>query len=411
VGDPEVGTTGIGPFGPFTQFGSEDGIYSFTDQGKPTPLSRALTALHSDLNGYQFADPGWAWNYYTAITGLRANAGGTDNPVGIGERMRGFTGHTGLPHAIFQVRGELIVVYHTPADEGYGYRCTFGPQTGGSGQPLLWPWYYDADGHCHAIYSSTSHVPTQDGVWLIRAAGTNLTYELIAANGRDDLYSSYEYSVAGGTAYLTTLDRDPNLRKTLRLARFRTRNMAAGDSWTVAFAFDANPNNPVGATYVSLDAVTTDGNHTIVPDNGTATSQGNPSPTNSISGFTIKPRITQAAAGAGSASTPPEMLGTLEVEYDERPEQVQDVSVVVNLTATGYTDNNVWQTLLEYVGEDTEQPMRIQLPDNLPPGVTGAYGGQQYAFLTATVNREDIREPGVEGVELRFSVWPQAGTL
>lgn len=410
VGDPEVGTTGIGPFGPFTQFGSEDGIYSFTNQGKPTSLSRALATVQSSLNGKQFADPGYAWNYYTSVSGLRANAGGTDNPVGIGERMRSFTGHNGLPSAVYQVRGELPVVYQTEAGDLYGYRCTFGPATGGTGQPLLWPWFYDASSTCEAIFSSTTSAPSQ-GIWLIRADGTNLTYELISANGRDDLYSSYEYSVAGGSSYLTTLDRDTNLRKTLRLARFRTRNMASGDSWTVAFAFDADPDDPVGASYVSLDAVTTDGNHTVVPDNGAATGQGNPSPTASISGFTIKPRITQVAGGAGSASTPPEMVGTLEVEYDERPEQVQDVGVVVNLTGTGYTDNNIWDTLLTYVGEDTEQPMRIQLPDNLPPGVPGAYGGQQYAFLRAVVNREDIREPGIEGVELQFTIWPQAGTL
>ena len=413
VGDPDVGTTGIGPFGPFTQFGSQDGIYSFTDQGKPVPLSRALTNLHSTLNGYQFADPGWNWNYYTAVTGLRANAFGPDNPVGIGERMRAFTGHSGVAKALYQVRGEMPVAYTTPEGTDYGYRCTFGPETGGTGQPILWPWFYGGSATpCQAIYSSTTGVPNENGIWLIRGEGTNLVYELVAADGRDDLYPSYEYSQAGGLAYLTTLDRDRNLRKTLRLARFRTRQMASGDIIQVAFAFDPDPQDTINSTYVTLDAVQTNGQHTQYPDNGTTTGQGNPSPTASISGFAIKPRIAHIALGAGSDVTPPEMVGTLEIEYDERPEQVQTVSVIVNIEGAGYTDNNVWATLREYVSQETPQPMMIQLPDDLPPAMSAENGGGQvYAFLTAVKNREDIRAPGIEAVELQFEVWPAAEAL
>jgi hypothetical protein len=95
VGDPDVGTTGIGPFGPFTMFGAEDNLYSFTDQGKPVPLSRALLNHFTDHNGQQWADPGFGWNYAITSIGLRAVQPGIDNPVGVGERMRGFTGHHG----------------------------------------------------------------------------------------------------------------------------------------------------------------------------------------------------------------------------------------------------------------------------------------------------------------------------
>ena len=113
VGDPRVGATGIGPFGPFTFFGSNYGLYTFTDQGKPIPLSRALANHNSAQNGKQWADPGWGFNYAITDIGVRAVNGTVDNPTGIGESMRQFTGHNGLPTAIWAERGELFVAYET----------------------------------------------------------------------------------------------------------------------------------------------------------------------------------------------------------------------------------------------------------------------------------------------------------
>jgi hypothetical protein len=111
VGDPLVGMNGIGPFNSLTAVGEYDGIYTFTDQGKSVPLSRALDSLHSSLNGAQFADPGFGWNYYNAITGLRAHTfTGVDNPVGIGPGQRNFTGHNGLATALYAALGELLAL-------------------------------------------------------------------------------------------------------------------------------------------------------------------------------------------------------------------------------------------------------------------------------------------------------------
>lgn len=175
VGDPDIGTTGIGPFGPFTMFGAEDNLYSFTDQGKPIPLSRALLGFQSDHNGQQWADPGWGWNYAITGIGLRAIQPGADNPVGIGERMRGFTGHNGVPHAIWANRGELWIVYLDTNGDLYGYRGTFGPQTAATGQPAMFPWFYAASDTCNAVFSSN----TPSHPVIIRASGTNLTYMTI----------------------------------------------------------------------------------------------------------------------------------------------------------------------------------------------------------------------------------------
>lgn len=407
VGDPDVGVTGILPFGPFTGFGSQKNIYDFTDQGKPVPKSRALIGFASPMNGKQGADPGWGWNYVITAIGLRAMQPGVDNPVGIGERMRGFTGHNGAPTAVWANRGELWVVYQTAAGDLYGYRGTFGPQTAGTGQPLMFPWFYAAAQDCDAIFSSNT--PTYPAI--IRGAGTNMTHQIISADGRDDLDPNYVYSTGGGTAWLTTMDRDPQLLKTFRLARIRTRGMTAGSSWTLAVGFDTIPQNPVGSTYATIGAVTTNGFSVVTATAGGADGQGNPTPTANISGRTLKPRLVQVAAGSGAATTPPE-IDALELEYDERPDQIEEIAVVVNIDSTRLTDNALWTVLQAIVGSQTSGPFGIQLPDDLPPGVAGSSGGgKKYGMINSITKRDDVKDDSIEGVQVTISVWPQASAL
>jgi hypothetical protein len=402
VGDPLIPTTGIGPFGPFTMFGAQDNLYSFTDQGKPVPLSRALLNHQTTHNGQQWADPGWGWNYAITSIGLRAIQPGVDNPVGIGERMRGFTGHDGVPHAIWAERGELWIVYQAKNNDLYGYRGAFGPETANTGQPLMFPWFYQVSANSNAVFSTAS-TPSPN---IFRADGTNIRRQIISPDGRDDLYQYYVYSTDGGEWYGTTLDRDTNLLKTLRLARFKTRSMTAGSSWQLGMAFDPPPTNTAGATYVNVgNAVTSNGAYTIEPVQGNAA-------LNNISGRTMKPRLTQIAAGAGADSTPPEVNGTLEIEYDERPEQIEEVTVVVNMTGTAYSNNYIWDTMRELLGSTVNGPFQIQLPDDLPPVVTkNSGGGKKYAMLSAATHRDDLKDPAIEGVQLVFQVWPQGDTI
>jgi hypothetical protein len=407
VGDPDVNTTGIGPFGPFTMFGAQDNLYSFTDQGKPVPLSRALLNHLSSQNGQQWADPGWGWNYAITAIGLRAIQPGIDNPVGIGERMRGFTGHDGVPTAIWAERGELWIVYKTTQGDLYGYRGAFGPETAATGQPLIFPWFYKAGGTCKALFSSISGLADPiHNYRMFRGDGTNMTYMLGSSDGRDDLNADYVYSTDGGTWYGTTLDREANLLKTLRLARFKTRSLTSGSSWRLAMAFDPPPTQTANATYVNIgNAVTSNGGQTIEPV------QGNVALTN-ISGRTMKPRFTQVAGGTGADSTPPEINGTLEIEYDERPEQIEEITVVVNMTGTAYSNNYIWDTMRELLGSTVNGPFQIQLPDDLPPVVVkGSAGGKKWAMLSAVTHRDDLKDPAVEGVQLVFQVWPQGDTI
>lgn len=594
VGDPDAGMNGIGPFGPLTLFGGMDNLYSFTDQGKPVPLSRALYSHLSEWNGNQWADPGWTWNFATSGIGLRAiSPGGIDNPVGIGETMRQFTGHNGIAYTVYSERGELWVIYYTTSGQIYGYRGTFGPETGASGQPLLFPWFYKADAWSQAIFSTVTGAPDQ-GTFIIHGDGTDLVYSVIASDGRDDLFPDYAYDTTGPfAAYLTTLNRNANLLKTLRLARFRTDNLLGTSSWTLAFAFDAVQTDITSATYIPIGTVMSDGAQTLTPVSAGA-------PLANISGRTITPRFTLIAtatitnyvtnpsfetstAGWSSGATiaqstqeaqfgteslkmagtvvtagasisvslphagtytlsgyvfmpggntgdlattlglacvqviggigqtvisgsvdsddavvdawqrvdvtfeapvsvtdgpltfpatctlsltssllagqycfldgvmveetdeltqyidgnqgqgyawtgttnlststylvgtgsPPEIDGTLEVEYDERPAQTEQISVACYLTSvSGRDENEVWSLLQSLVGENVDAPMYVQIPDNLPPGVSVASGGgTYYAFLTGVEKRQDLTRDDVEGVTLIFNCWPQGSAI
>lgn len=406
VGDPLVSATGIGPFGfdAATMFGFENNFYSFTDQGKPLPLSKALTTHLSALNGKQWADPGWGWNYATSQIGLRAVVSGVDNPVGVGEGMRDFTGHSGIPTAIYPERGELEVAYYTSAGQSYLYRGAFSPQTAGSGQPLLMPWAYESASFVGAWFSTVTGAADQ-GAWLVRGNGTNLTYTLIADNGRDDLYSSYTYDVGGGVAYLTTLDRNPNLLKTFRLARLRSRNLTSGSTWNVAMGFDVSPTAPTSATYTSIGTITTNGQQTLLPVSGSA-------PISGISGYTMKPKVTGVFAGSGASATPPELYGTLYVEWDERPDQVEVIEAAVRVGSAGLTDTQLWTYLRQLVGSDVDIPVQFTMPDDLPAAVsTASGGGKSFGFLTAVRNRTDVTDASVEAVTIRIEKWPEAESV
>jgi hypothetical protein len=118
----------------------------------------------------------------------------------------------------------------------------------------------------------------------------------------------------------------------------------------------------------------------------------------------------QVAAGSGASTAPPE-VNALEIEYDERPEQIEEIAVMVDIDNTGLTDNQVWDLLRKLVGSSTTGPFKIQLPDDLPPAITGASGGgQKYAMLNSVMGREDLSTE-VEGVKLVFSTWPEAAAL
>lgn len=382
IGDPRVKANGIGPFGPFTFFGTRTNIYSFTDQAKKVPLSRALIGHNSANNGKQWADPGWGWNYYISDIGLRACTSHIDNPVGIGEAMRQFTGHNGRPTAIWAERGELFVVYQDSAGNLWAYRCTFGPQTSQSGQPDMYPWWYKASSSCEAIFSTNTPTNTT----LVWGEGTNMAYETISRDGRDDLFTSRTYSTAGGSWFGTTLDRDPHLLKVLRLSRLRTKGITSGSSWELLWSFD-------DGTYVSSGEITSNGYNILRPvqDHMSA-------PLDDISGRTMKPKLVQVAAGTGASATPPEISGVLEVEYDERPDYITEVACTVVLDGQNVSKEGLMSRLTSLAGTTTSGPVKIQLPDQ---------SGIVYGLVANVQNRRDI-QPEVEAVDVILHLWETA---
>ena len=373
VGDAKVKANGIGPFGPFTFFGNRSNLYSFTDQGKPVPLSRALIGHLSENNGSQWADPGWGWNYVITDIGLRAVTSHIDNPVGIGEAMRQFTGHSGRPTAIWAERGELFVVY-LDGSNSYAYRGVFGPQTANTGQPDFYPWWYRASTTCEAIFSTNT--PTNTAV--VWGEGTSMAYETISRDGRDDLFSSRVYDITSGT-------------------------------FKVAWSFD-------GGSYVEVGEITADGFHTIRPVQEQVSV-----PLDDISGRSMKPRIVlDETSGtdegtwfgteldrdphlvkvlrlnrlrAKNLTTAPELAGTLEAEYDERPEFITETAVAIQLD--GMTSKEgVITALKSYL--NATAPLKVRLPDE---------PADCYAMVADVTNRRDIKGDGVEAIDIILQVW------
>lgn len=392
IGDAKVNINGIGPHGPFTEVGTRTGLFSYTDQAKPVALSRALRGHDSVNNGSQWADPGWGWNYAITDVGLRAiRSDHTDNAVGVGESMREFTGHNGRPTAIWAERGEMFIVYQTSAGDSYGYRATFAKPKAGAiyskterhGQPDIFPWWYKAATTCQSVFSTNTPTDTA----MVWGEGTNMAYETISRDGRDDLFTSRQYGILGGVWYGTELDRDPHLLKVLRRSRVRTKGMTAGSSWTLAFTFD-------GGTYIDVGTVTSNGYVTLLP-----VQDAMAVPLDDIFGRTMKPRLRLVAAGAGAVTTPPEVIGPLEVEYDEVPESVQQVMVTLQLAGTDQTKQGTISSLEEYSGSSTTGPLRMRIPDE---------NRDVWAMVGTPANRRDAKEDAIEVIDVPLFIWAVA---
>lgn len=393
VGDAIVNANGLTAFGPFTFVGKDNGIFTFTDQGKPVPLSRALEGHRSQNNGRRGVDPGWGWAYMITDMGLRALNGSTDNPVGIGESMPEFTGHAGRPTAVWQEGGELYVSYLTDAGHSYVYRGKFGPSTAGSGQPELYPFRYLASTEVGAIRSTnTTTNPT-----LYWGENGNIAYEEIDRYHRDDTWASrlYDTTATPRRWYGTTLDRDPHLIKSFRQARVRVLNVEYCSDWQLAMAFDVEPwHDP---TYIDIgplmDTVGTtptsvNGYYDLFASNASA-------PSKVTWGCNMKPRLTQRAEGTHAETLPPEISGYLEVEYDERPDEIERVTCVISL---GTNPQSKYDDLKALEGESTEGPVAIRLP--------GANARTpQYAMVADVSDYKDIKGDGVMSCQVVLDLW------
>ena len=385
VGNPKAGATGLGSFGAagVTSVGSEVGIYAATNEGKPIALSKALAGTRSSENGRQFADPGFGFQYAISAKGLRALIPGQfDQPIGIGSPyMRGFEGHDGRPVAILPVGDELMIAYETSAGDAYLYRCVPGQQ-GNALNLDHFPLAYISSTEVRTFFSTAT--PTNPVIgW---GAGTNATYIAQGRTGADIYDANYDFSTGGGVWYGTTLTRNQHLKKTLRLVRFATENMSSGDSWQVAMKFDT-------AAYLNIgSAVTSSGYQTVRPVSGGA-------PISNITGHALKLRLTQVAAGADSETSPPQIRGPVEAEYDERPAEITELDIPIHLGAVSKSTAKDLATLELLSGSSTDGPVAIKLWDDR---TTVRYG------MVAGVETQDVKGDDVKVAVVRVQLWDVA---
>ena len=377
VGDPGVPATAIGRMGPYTVVGGERGVLSFTDDAFPQHLIEALRDTVSPDNGrkqaYQFG-----WNYTITALGLYAMRPGLSNPVGIGSKsMWGFDGFDGKPVAVRAWRESLIVVWENSAGDTWRVmEGTFNPAfTDATGEL---DWFMLASRTNAAVKDvGATGVPTLPTIVWGEGTGT-LARIAKGRGGRDISDASYTFSVAGGQAFFSTLLEMAHLRKTVRYGKFFTKNMASGNTWTLAIAYDDGSYTNIGS------AVTAAGSAKVVPA----------TPTSAPSGFLPKPRLTQVA-GAGTASTtPPTLIGVLEIAFDMRPDRVDDLQVM--LAPLTLVQLEALRRLTDPANTEGQAPIEARDPDR-PQTLRYAYVRDMEEF--------DVAGDHVYGAELRVTFW------
>lgn len=386
VGDTKRRLNGIGTLGPFTIFGALNGVYGFTDAGKPVRVVDALRGSLSPNNGLKHASL-WGWNYFVADIGLYAWTPNVANPVGV-EALHGFEGAIdGRPTAILAWRESLFVAYLTTAGHAYIIRGEYNANTDGTGQPDWYPFAKFTSAECDALFATSTMVTNPT---LLAGKGTNAVYFTMGKRGRDIADSNYRFSSAGGAWYGTTLMRSQHLMKYPRMAMFKSENCSAAGYWQLAVELDDS------GDYLDFGArVDTNGVQFLRPAEGDL-------PRGDMAFHTLKPRLTQVSGASDASTVPPQIRGNLTIVYTERPEWITDVQCTLVLKNhdlerlerlnDGYAESSP--------GQYTSTPIRVSLP-----GETMQYFG----FVESVSPTTDVRSDGVQTVQVNLSLWDTGG--
>lgn len=373
VGDPGYAATGVGRMGPTTVAGSQIGVFGFTSEGIPFNLLDALRDAVSPDNGRQFATQ-FGWTYTITSLGLFALRAQVANPVGIGsESMWGFEGFDGVPVAVLAWRESLFVAYEDSAGTTWRIlRGVFNPGfTEATGELDWYPFAQRTTAAIRRIAATST--PAQPTIVWGEGADT-LARMPQGRGGKDILDAAYRYLTSGGFWHGSRMMRRQHTAKNVRWGRFFTEQVTSGDSWTLAVSMED------GGTYTDVGTATANGSQKVAP--ATLTS----APT----GHTIKPRLTQVAGGADSASSPPQLRGVLEIGYDERPEMVTELSVVIApLTAVEYA------LLVSYADGSASagrQPVQVGLPGS----------SVEHFGYVMEVEEQDVDKGSVMGAAVRL---------
>ena len=370
VGDDGRALNGIGTLGPFTVFGAEDGVFSFTDAGKPV-VAQDLEDYLSPNNGLRHMEM-WGWDYYVTQLGLFAWTPNVTNPVGL-EALKGFEGAIdGRPIAIGKFRDSLIVSYLTTGGDSYLVRGIFGPNTDATGEPQWYPFKKLSSVESHYVGGVAS--PFVTNPHIIAGRGTNAVRYVMGRRGRDIADSNYVFSTEGGTWYGTTLMRLNGMHANLRYATFFTENCTALNTWQLAVSCD-------GDDYVNVDtAVVTNGHQVVRPVAGNR-------PRDDVDFHMIKPRLTQVAA---SSSSPPQIRGKLTLYFDERPETITEIKVYI-----GVTENQL-DSIFELADHNQSTPIEISLPGK---------AGVLFGIIADVKQAVDVSLDAQQAVALSIHLW------
>ena len=360
--------TGLYTLGELMVAGTQRGPRSFTDAGAPAVLGEAVADFPSTINGASGGSL-WGWHYHGTKLGTYAISpdGRIENPVGPGEGHEGlaFEGPIdGFPTAIKPFKDSLWAAYLTSTGDTYLLRGVFNPQiTPGSGRP---DWYVVrklTGVECHAIGATTGRaVPA-----LVWGEDDGVSYADLAYRGREIAdTTNYAFGTGGGQWFGMTLMMPVGLTGNVRWAKFFSENCNSTNTWQLALSSDEGDYVDIGS------AVTTNGSRTVRPVSSSV-------PLATVSFATLKPRLTQVAS---SEVNPPQLRGDLTIAYDERPEFVREVDVLIEGNGSDLA------TLQALVGDDQKRPVPIRLPSQTDVN-TDLYGYVSAAQWYDRTNPDD----------------------
>lgn len=386
VADPSAAITGFYTTGPYTVMGFDRGVNSFTSSGKSVRLLEAVSDFPSSANAAS-GDSLWGWLYIATKFGLFAIniEDRITNPVGPGEGLQGqgFEGPIdGYPTAVAAIKDSVWVAYLNPDGTSYVFRGTFGPQTAATGRPEWYSFRKLPALECHAIGMVERANPT-----LVLGEDEDVAYYTLSTRGREIADSNYEFDTGGGQWFGTTMMRTAGKLINVRSAKLLTENcVASTDTWQVAVSLDEGSYIDVGS------AITANGLQVVRP-----TSAGVPLTT--VNGSYLKPRLTQVAS---SESAPPQVRGFLDIEYDERPQTIEDHQFLIVLGAGDFgseTEFTNISTLFNRDNASAQSPQTFTLPGS---------NVVQYGFITAVSERLDLDNHGTQGVQVIVQEWKTA---
>lgn len=388
VADPSATTTGLHATGPYMMVAFDRGLNSFTSAGKAVRYMPNLRDFKSRFNGISGDEGFQGWYYLATQLGLYAISieGNVVNPVGPGEGLagQGFEGGIdGFPTAVKFIGENLFVAYLTTAGDTYIFRGTFGPDTAGTGRPEWFTFYKLSQVSCFGIgMTSLRTNPT-----LLVAEDDDYAWFTLGRRGRDIADANYVFDVGGGTWYGSTMMRGAGKLINVRGGKFFTENCDANNTWQLAVSMDEGSYVNVGS------AVITDGLQSVIPTDGASP----PVPLSTVSGSYLKSKLTQVAA---SSTAPPQLRGFLDIEYDERPETIEEHQFLIIIGGGDFDKDTEWtnlKNLYDRGNANAQTPQTFTLPED---------NAVAYGFVTDISERIDIDGKGTQGVYVTLQEWP-----